>query len=292
MDETTARWRMAHPISGGADPAADTPPVESPPAEPPPAEPPTPAPPPPAPTAEEQLAQIREENARLRGENATLRETRREPATPETPPPAADPLAAEYEAIERDFGAGKLDEREHTIRLGALGARAELARHAQEARQLEAHKRSEQAQQRSTQRIGTYMQRIPALGDARSPEFQRTLTAVDAVLEEHPEYTGREDPRAQALALERTFGPLDRSPHVDHREFERRRQPGGGGGGGTFAEEPAAPAKPKSYGEQVFDRLLPEFQKFFLDTRGSKEAAIRTLEHADEHLMRKQGRFR
>ena len=286
MDETTARWRMAHPISGGADPVVDEPPVET-----PPAEPPTPAQPPPAPTAEEHLAQIREENARLRGENATLRETRREPAKPE-PPPAADPPADEYETIERAFAAGQLSEAERTIRLGALGARAELARHAQEARQLEAHKRSEQAQQRSTQRIGTYMQRIPALGDARSPEFQRTLTAVDAVLEEHPEYTGREDPRAQALALERTFGPLDRSPHVDHREFERRRQPGGGGGGGTLAEEPAAPAKPKSYGEQVFDRLLPEFQKFFLDTRGSKEAAIRTLEHADEHLMRKQGRFR
>ena len=78
---------------------------------------------------------------------------------------------------------------------------------------------------------------------------------------------------------------------MDPREFERRRHPGGGGGG-TFGEEPPPPEKAKSPGERIFNNLLPEFQKFYLETRGSKEAAIKTLEHADEHQMRKQGRFK
>lgn len=78
---------------------------------------------------------------------------------------------------------------------------------------------------------------------------------------------------------------------MDTREYERRRHPGGGGGG-TFTEDPPPAPKPKPKGETIFDRLLPEYQDFYVKTRGSKEAAIRTLEHADERLMRRQGRFR
>ena len=262
-------------IAGGADAPPAEPELEAPPAEPiPPAEPP-------APPADEAMTRLREENARLRGEVAALREPR--PAATPTAPPPADPHAAELEAIERDFASGQISEAVRTMRLGALGAKTTLDRHAAETRETA-------LRQRSGQRVAAYLARIPGLNDASGAEMAKVIPHLREVVEEFG--LDATDLRAQALALERTFGPLDRRPSVDTREFERRRHPAGGGGGGTFGEEPAAPAKPKSTGERLFENLLPEYQQFYVSTRGSKEAAIKTLEFADEHQMRKQGRFK
>ncbi len=262
-------------IAGGADAPPAESDVEIPPAElTPPAEPP-------APPADEAFTRLREENARLRGEVAVLREPRPPVPAPVTPP--TDPDAVALEAIENDFAAGRISEAARTMRLGALGAKTTLDRHAAETRETA-------LRQRSGQRVAAYLARIPGLNDASGAEMAKVIPHLREVVEEF----GLEatDLRAQALALERTFGPLDRRPPVDTREFERRRHPAGGGGGGTFGEEPPTPAKSKSTGERLFENLLPEFQQFYLSTRGSKEAAIKTLEFADEHQMRKQGRFR
>ena len=264
-------------IAGGDGPVVQDPPVEDPPVDIPPVEVPS------TPTAEEEATRLREENARLRGENTALRETRREVSAPTPPAPPADPHAAELEAIEHQFAAGQISEAVRTVRLGALGAKTTLDRHAAETRETA-------LRQRSGQRVAAYLARIPGLNDASGAEMAKVIPHLREVVEEFG--LDATDLRAQALALERTFGPLDRRPPVDTREFERRRHPAGGGGGGTFGEEPAAPAKPKSTGERLFENLLPEFQQFYLTTRGSKEAAIKTLEFADEHQMRKQGRFK
>lgn len=270
-------------IAGGSDAEVADPPVEAPPSEVPPE--------PPPPTAEEEAARLREENARLRGENTALRETRREPEpTRRDAPPPADPHVAEFQAIEASFAKGEITDAERVMRLGALGAEAALTRRAKQDAAVAVTTRDEQARAKSGQRIAGYLDKYPGLSNATGPEMQRVLPHLRAVSEEFG--FDAADPRAQVLALERTFGPIDRSPHVDTREFERRRHPGSGGGGGTFGEEPAPPGKPKSKGEDIFNRLLPEYQQFYLQTRGSKEAAIRTLEYADEHQMRKQGRFR
>lgn len=278
------RTRIARPISGGSDapvdelPFADAPPADAPPVVEPP-----------APTAEADAARLREENARLAGENRVLRETRRDPPPPATTPVApVDPHAAEFAAIERAFAAGDISDAQRTMRLGALGAEATLAKHAAEALEAQVRTRDEQARARSSQTIAVYLQRRPGLSDPNGPEMQRVRPHLHAVAEEFGLDT--EDPRAQVIALERTYGPLNRSPHVDPREFERRRH--AGGGGGMFADEPAPLPTPKSQGERLWNNLLPEYQAFFVTTRGSKEAAIKTLEHADEHQMRKQGRFR
>lgn len=273
------RYRV---IAGGVDESdaavEETPPPETPPAE---------TPPPPDPAAE--AARLREENARLRGENTALRETRREPPPAAPPTPPDDPIAAEYEEIQKDFAAGKFSDDERTFRLGRLGTKAELARRDADERATQVRQRDDQARTQSGQKIAVYLEKHPGLADASGPEMQRVLPHLRAVTEEFG--FAATDPRAQVLALERAYGPINRSAHVDTREFERRRHPGGGGGG-TFGEEPPAPVKPPSHGERLFNRLLPEYQRFYLDTRGSKEAAIKTLEHADEHQMRKQGRFR
>ena len=262
-------------IAGGAEAPAAEPEVEIQPDElTPPAEPP-------APPADEATTRLREENARLRGEVAALREPR--PAATTTAQPPADPHVAALETIEREFAAGQIGEAVRTMRLGALGAKTTLDRHAAETRETA-------LRQRSGQRVAAYLARIPGLNDASGAEMAKVIPHLREVVEEFG--LDATDLRAQALALERTFGPLDRRPPVDTREFERRRHPAGGGGGGTFGEEPAAPAKPKSTGERLFENLLPEYQQFYVSTRGSKEAAIKTLEFADEHQMRKQGRFK
>lgn len=237
-----------------------------------------------------EAAHLREENARLRGENTALRETRLEPTPPATPkPPPTDPHVKEFQDIESDFAKGVISDAERTVRLGALGAKTTLDRHADEQRQAQARARDETARGKSSQKIAVYLQRVPGLSNASGPEMQRVLPHLRDITEEF----GLEpaDPRAQALALERTFGPINRSSNVDTREFERRRLVSGGGGG-TFGEEPPPPVQAKSQGERIWNQLLPEFQQFYISTRGSKEAAIKTLDHADEHQMRKQGRFR
>jgi hypothetical protein len=270
---------MAHPISGGSDTDVDEPLVDQPPVEETPA-------PPPVPPVPDEAARLREENARLRGQVDVL-STR--PAAPPPPPPVVDPIAAEYETIERDFAAGNVSEAARTMRLGQLGARSELARHAREERETQARTREEHSRQRGNHTIGGYIEKYPSLRDPNSPEMARVMPALRAVSEEFD--WPIEDPRAQALALERTYGPLTRSPLVDTREFERRRHPGGGGGG-TYTDEPPGQGKPKSKGQDVWDRLTKTSQDFFVAFRGSKEAAIKTLEHADEEQFRQKGRFR
>lgn len=243
----------------------------------------------PAPTAEEVAERLRQENARLRGENQAYREIHRDAAVPAATP-TADPIASELDAINAAFAAGRIDADERTVRLGALGARGEIAKREREQADGAARSRDEQAKAKSGQKIAAYMEKHPGLGDANSPEMARVLPHLRAVAEEFG--LDGADPRAQVLALERAYGPIDRSAVVDTREFERVRHPGGGGGGGSYVEEPPAPKKPVSEGERIFNMLTPESQEFFLTTRGSKEAAIKTLAYADETLMRRQGRFR
>lgn len=243
---------------------------------------------PPDPVSE--VARLREENARLIGENRVLREPPREaaPSREESAPPV-DPLTAEYRKIEDQFAKGDINDAERTMRLGALGAEAAIARREQAQQVADAKTRADQARQRNGQKVAVYITRWPGLQNATGPEMQRVKPHLRAVCEEFD--WPAEDERAQVLALERTFGPIDRSlTMAEHREFERQRHPIGGGGSGG-GEEPPPSGRPESKGERLFKRLLPEHRDFFLAARGSREAAVKTLEYADEALMRKQGRF-
>lgn len=228
---------------------------------------------------------LRLENARLQGELAA----RREPTTaakPEPAPATTTPYEDELKAIKADYAAGAIDDATYHVKLSRLGTRMEWEE--QEKERLRRDRRQAVVQHNS-QKISAYMQRYPGLADPNGADMRRVQPHLHAVCEEMD--LQPTDPRAQALALERAYGPLTaRNDMPDHREFERRRHPVGGvpsGGGGEEAPKP----KEKSKGERIFDRLLPEFQQFYITTRGSREAAVKTLEYADEHLMRKQGRF-
>lgn len=234
-----------------------------------------------------EAARLREENARLAGENRGLRESRREPEPPKPAAPA-DPYATEFNQIEDAYRAGTISDAERTMRLASLGTEATLARREKQQQEQTAKQRADQAKQRAGQKVAAYVTKFPGLQNPAGQEMGRVNPHLRAVCDELD--LAPEDERAQALALERAFGPIDRSLPMDHRDFERRRYPVGGGGGGG-GDEPQPTPKGKSKGERVFEKLLPEYQTLYIQQRGSKEAAIKTLEYADETLMRRMGRF-
>ena len=75
------------------------------------------------------------------------------------------------------------------------------------------------------------------------------------------------------------------------KETGSGRTGGGAGGGGTITDQPPPPSK-ESKGEVLFKRMTKEAQEFFLWQRNNDLAAVyKTLEYADEGMLRKAGRF-
>lgn len=252
------------------DPDQDTPPQDQ------------PSPDSPLPDPVAQLDQERAERLRLEGENRQLRDQLtakpREPAKPE-------PAGLTAEEVEKALQGGEITQAQAMRLLARIESR-------QAAQEHEAERTQQDALARATTKISRYVSQNPELKDRNSPLMRRVaqeLRLVEADYGMNPE-----DPRAQALAIERVVGPRPGGDTVqDEREYERLRRSGGLGGfdageaGGRRPHEP----QPKSKGERIFTLLLPEFQTFYIQLRGSKELAIKTLEHADEANLRKAGRF-
>ena len=102
------------------------------------------------------------------------------------------------------------------------------------------------------------------------------------------------DVRAQVVAVEKVLGKGAVVAKEVPNEYARRAIPVGGAGGGGGTDEPKK--KPAaSQGTTLWGQMTAESQQSFVQYRGSKEAAIKTLDHAtDESVaaMRKAGRFK
>ena len=230
------------------------------------------------PDPREEIERERAERLRLEGENRQLREQLK-------PPPAApsqDDLTPEK--IEETYQKGEITE-SHRIRLLAKAeARAEI----QAQQRLSAEQRTVTSANRKIQQaVSTY----PELRDRQSPLMRQVADELAVLVEEYG--MSADDPRTQALAIERTTEGKG-STMSDTREHDRLRRGGGlggFGGGDDRGKDRHSQPEPKTKGERIFNALLPEFQKFYIDFRGSKDAAIKTLEHADEASLRKAGRM-
>jgi hypothetical protein len=243
-----------------------TPPVETPP-EPAQA---------PAPDPNELLAAERLRAARLEGELQALRSGRQAP-------PAHAPAPLTRETIENEYARGHITDAQRIEALADLRADARLAEWRQ--RDVEDRTRAD-----ANDAIQTYVTKHPDLANAQSSLIQSVNAELEAMRRRNPKIDPK-DPRDQLLAVERVLGKQTPAG-PDQREWNRRRIAVGGGGGMT-PETPAPQQKPKSKGEDIFDRLKPEIQRYFIETnRGDKTLALKQLEHADEAKLAKAGRFK
>ena len=241
---------------------------------------------PPAPKSiEEQLAELHEQNARLTGQ---LEEARR-PAPAEPPRPAAAPMtyAQAVESVEALYRAGEITELQRTEQIADL-------KFEQRERDREVQQRRQASQQRVSDRLNAYVARYPALKDGQSELVQKYVIpklhelvdeGLDPMLAE-TQVKALDAFVADGVMVLRALA----APTPDPNEHHRRRIPVGGGPSGGGPVEPT-PAKSMSKGERLFNNLAPQHQQFFIAQRGSKEAAIKTLEHADEDMLRRNGRL-
>lgn len=196
------------------------------------------------------LARLREENARLSGEVAALR-TPPKPADKGQPRRLEDLTPAEIEQTATEI-AGQID-------AGALsssqGARA-LAR-------LEALRLDRERQERETrdrpirraqERVAEYIGRYADLGQAGSELHGKVIAELRGVIEDFG--FAADDPRAHALAIERVVGGHKLGGGMDDRERMRRRVPVGGAGPGGGGHEPETGKKPDPVKE--VERLYPD----------------------------------
>lgn len=272
-----------HPIAGGDGDVI----VTDPPAPPafgdivvPPGEP-TPK------TADELLAEAREENARLRG-----RLEERPAATPPTPPSPPPPLTVAE--VERQFAAGEIND---TRRIELL---TDLRYDERRARERDAERQA-QANQRTTQRLNAYVAMYPDLKTNPNSELiqKKLIPKLSELADEgyDPNLASTQVKALDALVADGELAPLRPAaaptpaspPPADPNEHHRRRIPVGGGAPG--APMPPSTTPEPSRGERLFNKLSPQHQEFYIQYRGSKEAAIKTLEHADEDMLRRNGRL-
>ena len=235
------------------------------------------------PAAPDLAAQLESERAeRLRLEGETRRLHAEVDAAARPAPTPKDPLTADE--VQRALDAGEITQGQ-ALRLFAKieGRNAAL--------DLDRERDDQAALRRANATIAAAVGAYPELKDRQSPLMRRVAEELQVVQTDYG--MNPEDPRAQALALERVVG-RGKGADVDDREYDRLRRSGGVGGFGSADDDgrggPRKP-EPKSKGERIFNALLPEFQTFYLQFRGSKEAAIKTLEYADEATLRKHGRM-
>ena len=226
------------------------------------------------------LEQERAERLRLEGETRRL-QAELEAATRPAPAPK-DPLTADE--VQRALDAGEVTQGQALRLFAKIEGRAA-------ALETEREREDQAALRRANAKIAAAVVAYPALKDRNSPLMRQVDEALRVV--ERDEGMNPEDPRAQALALERVVG-RGKGAEVDDREYDRLRRSGGVGGFGN-ADDDGRGGRPqptaKSKGERIWNSLLPEFQTFYLSLRGTKELAIKTLEYADEAMLRKAGRM-
>lgn len=231
------------------------------------------------PTAEEQLAQAREDKARIEGEAATLRaEIERLQTRPADPPP--DPELT-LDEIDRRYQAGKYTETERTELRTAIIARDSARRITQQDREAE---RQRQAAEDLNRRWQDLFDQHPDLQN-QSSALVGTARARMAELVRR----GR-SPDDRWAQLEAAEWATERQRAGNPHDYNRRRQPTGGGGNFN-TDEP--PKKPQTKGQRLWESLDEESRRYYLAAAGGKqEKAIRTLEFADEALLRRHGRLR
>lgn len=246
---------------------------------------PTPDPEPQAAVAvlDEATVQLREDRARLEGENAALRSR---PVEPPKPPPTADDV---QKYIQQQFELGEINDAQRITALANLVAEEKREQWRREDAERESIRRAEEDME-------GFVAEYPDLALAGSPLLAKVQTEVSALQRRNPSKFNPKDIRDQLLAVERVVGghklggPV--APRPSDREFERVRRPTGGLGGGAPAPEPKKDDPP---GKKLFDAMTPADQAEWIGYRGSKEAAIKTLGYATEGsiaAMRKNGRFK
>ena len=235
-----------------------------------------------------QIERERNERLRLEGENRQLREQGERGRQPQNQPRQLEDLSpAEVDAAlaetEKDEN---ITEAQRTRLLARLEGRRSFLQQQEKARQAE-------VVGRANKKIQEAISKHPELRDRNSPLMQKVGQELDVLQDQFG--MGLDDPRTQALAIERALGPEKASDMANDQEYDRLRRGGGLGGGtpGGSETQSGRPPKnePKSKGERIFNALLPVHQEFYVKLRGSKEAAIKTLNHADEAALRKAGRM-
>lgn len=239
------------------------------------------------PDPKEELEREKAERLRLEGENRRLREEAA--ARPQDLPP--QPISLDQMSLAQLEAALRETEEDGNIteaQRSRLLARLETQRMY---RQREAKEHQDDNLSRSRKKLREAVAHHPELKDRASPLMQKVGAELDRLGEQFG--LSPEDERTQALAVEHVLE--GRMTVTDERDYDRLRRGGGvggiGTGGGDDGRGGRGKPEPKSKGERIFSLLLPEHQQFYIDLRGSKEAAIKTLEHADEAQLRKAGRM-
>ena len=230
------------------------------------------------PSADEEVQRLREENARLSGR---LEQAERQPK-PEAKP--AKSFADYYTEINAAREAGTINDLQFAAAVADV--RYEERRAAERARE-----ERDAPEAAAAEDLAAYVAKYPDLADPAS----ELLGKVKAELARRRERY-RHDPNSkqvQLAAVEAVVGGHRLGGGtVDQRELDRRRRPGSGGGTATVED---TPARQKSKGQDLWNRMTPAAQADFLYVRKSPAAAIKSLEHATDEsiaLMRKAGRFK
>lgn len=249
--------------------------------------PPTPESAPQPPSPDEQMQQLREENARLQGQVSALS---RPPAAPASTSDATRRAALESltpELIEQSFAKGEIDD------AGRIRLHAQL-----EARKMRAEDEERRSLDEANAELGRYMTEHPDLTRPGTP----LLNEVGAELRTWSRLNPRldpSDPRTQVLVTKAVLERKgNRVPAPDPREYNRLRIPVGSVGS-PAAAAPGPEATPKkSKGEALWAKLTPDAKLFYqsYESPGNPGAAnmqrvFKTLEHADEDLLRRKGRL-
>ncbi len=118
--------------------------------------------------------------------------------------------------------------------------------------------------------VNQYIQKLPALTNTSSPEFQKVAGAAQEIAEEMN--LNIQDPRVQRRALRETFGSLEKIAQVsDVRSFDRANadthSASGGGGGAQLkkSKDPLAGVpkqqidywKSKGYSQEAMEKEAP-----------------------------------
>ena len=145
--------------------------------------------------------------------------------------------------------------------------------------------------------ISRYIEANPDLGRPGTPLLNEVAAELRIWQRTNPRLDPN-DPRTQVLA---TKSVLERKgvkmPGPAPREYNRQRIPVGGGGGGG-AETPTPAGEKKNKGESIWAKLTPQAKIFYQSYESpgnpggaSMERIFKTLEHADEDMLRKHGRL-
>lgn len=244
--------------------------------------------------AVDDVAQLREEKARLEGEVAALRRLTAASTTPAAERKLDDLTPAELDTLATEW-EGKIEAGEITAGRGArILGRIEATRLDRERQEQD---RLDRPRRLADDKLRTFLAKYPALADNASDLVAKVREElVDAIA-----ITGfdAKDPRPWLIAVERVVGghtPGGLPSMPDASEHARRRIPVGGGGGPGGSTTPAP--KAKTPGEALWERMTPAAQSEYLSYgawRGSKEAVIKGLNHASPEsikAMEKAGRFK